>query len=90
MNRSASAQPSGVFGSFIGGKVVTDGVAGLSGCGWCGVYSGVARWGVNVLKGVECGTCVSDDWGVLGVVYGHWVYVHGMHDCFVQKSLGTV
>ena len=25
-----------------------------------------------------------------GVVYGHWVYVHGMHDCFVQNSLGTV
>ena len=47
-------------------KVVTDGVAGLSGCGWCGVYSEVAHWGVNVLKGVECGTCVSDDWGVLG------------------------
>ena len=26
-----------------------------------------------------------------GVVYGHWVYVHGRHDCFfLQNSLGTV
>ena len=41
MNRPASAQPSGVFGSFIEGSVVTAGVAVHLGCSWRSVHSDV-------------------------------------------------
>ena len=73
-----SEAPSGAscLDSGWGDGVVRVCCAGGDDCVWWNRCGRLTCWGVNVLIGVECCTCVGDDWDVMeSCVWAIWVCV---------------